>query len=388
LGEQVHLSLTGDPTEMVVMWVSAEYYENASVRYYQPGFNSNNKMLASAVQSTYTDGGWVGNIYTAVMTSLVPSTEYYYELSEGEIYSRAYQFYSAPALNTPKSKPKYVRRDLNLIADYEKFNAPIFEFQKHNTDDEVVASPVIALYGDMDTLNNSNETAISLATLASNYSINLVIHNGDISYADQDEQIWDTFFRMVQGYTSRVPFMTSPGNHETYYNFSAYYARLTNPISQSNSPSKQYYSFNYQNIHFVSWSFEEYKGLDLLPGEPQYDWLVNDLAEANNNRDLQPWIVLFGHRPLYCSTTGSNCKQAYYMRFLLEDIINQYHVDVVIQAHDHNYERSYPVYKNQTLTTSYDNPPAPVYFVVGTGGVCVFLFLSSFLHTSLASTPL
>ena len=370
--EQVHISLTADPSEVVVMWVTGNLLDTPTVIYSQSGFAVAEQLTAPAVQSTYTDGGWVGNIYTAVLTGLAPFTIYSYQVS-GEsqgypFYSRSFQFTSAPAL--PTSDILYIRRDLLNVGDVELFNKPVEDMKKILGGSRAVAgSPVITLFADMDTSDNANQTAVSLEALAKNNTINLIVHSGDISYADEDESIWDEYFRMIQPFAAFVPYMTAPGNHENYYNFTAYYSRLTMPI---NSPSKQYYSFNYQNIHFVSWSVEEYDGLDLLSGNTQYEWLINDLETANQNRDAQPWVVLFGHRPLYCSTDSTDCtEQALYFRELIEEIVNEYHVDIVVQAHKHNYERTYPVYKGEVLSTSYVDPPAPVYFVIGTGGVSI-----------------
>jgi len=40
-----------------------------------------------------------------------------------------------------------------------------------------------------------------------------------------------------------------------------------------------------------------------------YNWLYATLmqeATAAENRSVRPWIVLFGHRPMYCSNTGDD----------------------------------------------------------------------------------
>ena len=38
---------------------------------------------------------------------------------------------------------------------------------------------------------------------------------------------------------------------------------------------------------------------DYRPGSRQYVWLENDLK--NVDRTKTPWVVLGGHRPMYCS---------------------------------------------------------------------------------------
>jgi len=36
----------------------------------------------------------------------------------------------------------------------------------------------------------------------------------------------------------------------------------------------------------------------------QFNWLEADLIEANKNRANVPWIVVNGHRSMYCSCDG------------------------------------------------------------------------------------
>lgn len=58
----------------------------------------------------------------------------------------------------------------------------------------------------------------------------------------------------------------------------------------------------------------------------------------------------------------------------MEDRYYQAGVDLVIQAHVHNYERDAPIYKNETILSGFDdvhthiNPNAPIYITSGNAG--------------------
>lgn len=102
----------------------------------------------------------------------------------------------------------------------------------------------------------------------------------------------------------------------------------------------------------------------------QLEWIENDLAQSVQNRSIRPWLIVFMHRPMYCSNKDQeNCHTgATVLKVVLEDLFAKYQVDLVITAHKHNYERTLPVYQENHIASNYTNSPFPVYIVNGAGG--------------------
>ena len=355
--EQIHLSVTLDPSEMVVSWVTYLEVTNPIVTYWEQSQSGNMTiMVIPADHSTYTDGGWEGVIYNATLINLKPSKHYRYTITSNDNNNYYYDIV-----------------EHHFTTRMDDSSAPLESRSLYNNSVPFIpgiSASCIAYTGDIGTTSNSYESTAGLTTLVQNGTIQSVVVGGDLSYADGDEHTWDQYLRMIEHYADSIPVMAAPGNHENYYHFAAYNHRFFMPNEQSGSSSKQYFSFNYEKIHFVSWSVEELHGVDLRPDGKQRKWLENDLQQANLERNVRPWIVLFGHRPFYCSSDSSDCTDvASELRDLLEDLINEYHIDVVLQAHKHNYERTYPVYQSTRTADNYQDPAAPMYYVVGVGGV-------------------
>lgn len=147
-----------------------------------------------------------------------------------------------------------------------------------------------------------------------------------------------------------------------------------------------FYSFKLGPVHFIGFSTEVYYftafGLKLVV--MQYEWLEQELIEANSpeNRKKHPWIITFGHRPMYCSNeNGDDCaKYETVVRkglpgvnfFGLEELFFKYGVDVELWAHEHCYERMWPMYNytvyNGSLHAPYVNPRAPIHITSGAAG--------------------
>uniref|UniRef100_A0A672H5R3 Purple acid phosphatase n=1 Tax=Salarias fasciatus TaxID=181472 RepID=A0A672H5R3_SALFA len=224
-------------------------------------------------------------------------------------------------------------------------------------------SPRFALYGDL-----GNENPQSLARLQKEAQQGLydaILHIGDFAYDmhEDNARIGDEFMRQIQSVAAYVPYMTCPGNHEATYNFSNYRNRFSMP-GQTES---LWYSWNLGSAHIISFSTEVYFylqfGLELL--FKQYEWLKRDLEEANRpeNRAERPWIITMGHRPMYCSDDDQDDCNVF---------CNNSGVDVELWAHEHTYERLWPVYgdkvHNGSLEKPYVNPKAPVHIITGSAG--------------------
>jgi len=204
----------------------------------------------------------------------------------------------------------------------------------------------------------------------------MILHVGDIAYAgvdccDEFEVIWDIWFNQVQPLTSLVPYMTTVGNHESYFNFTSYNSRFRMPGNESGGNGNFWWSLDFGFIHFISISSEH----PYSPGTPQFAWIISDLENATANRNNIPWIIMSAHRPFYCSNDFEYSDHIPGAGLLaaLETVLRQYQVDLTLTGHVHSYERTYPVFNgtvigNITNTHLFVNPQATIHVVQGVGG--------------------
>ncbi|MDQ5868486.1 MAG: Ig-like domain-containing protein [Thermoproteota archaeon] len=139
--------------------------------------------------------------------------------------------------------------------------------------------------------------------------------------------------------------------------------------------SQQYYSFDYQDIHVVTLNSEQNYGI----GSSQYNFVKKDLESASNNPNIH-WIIVTFHQPAYTSPNScSSCKAATSIRDTYHPMFDQYGVDLVLEGHVHNYQRSYPLSYNKndpsspsvtsTDKNNYVDPKGSIFVIVGTGGI-------------------
>eukprot|EP00045_Choanoeca_perplexa_P008334 m.77085 g.77085 ORF g.77085 m.77085 type:complete len:525 (-) comp14451_c0_seq1:82-1656(-) len=342
LPEQIHLSLGADLSEMVVMWTTLLATPQPIVRFGTDPDNLNQTAAASTNTSNY--GGWRGSLYTATMTGLSDKTTYYYQVGDPTI---APDFWMKPAW----SQPAHL---------------------KFTTGGRVGPNQPcrMANIGDVGATDVSMLTYMRLVDRRMKGEVDMLLHDGDIGYADGYQPLWDAFLRKMETVGGFIPVMTAPGNHEGFFNFHTYKARFTMPFAAAQSSDPLYYSFNYANVHVVSLNSEGFMGLSpnhINTTSPIYTWLQKDLASVD--RKVTPWVIAMLHRPLYCTGKTRDCKtQAKVLQDGLEALFYDNKVDLVLQAHIHNYQVTWPVYQQKTTQKNYVNPAAPVYVVNGAGG--------------------
>lgn len=162
---------------------------------------------------------------------------------------------------------------------------------------------------------------------------------GDLSYADTQQPLWDSFGRLVEPYASKRPWMVTQGNHEIEifpiiypHGFKAYNSRWLMPYQESSSTSNLYYSFNVAGCHVVM--LGSYTDFDA--DSYQYTWLQADLAKVD--RVKTPWIFALIHAPWY-NSNAAHKGEGESMRRSMEEVLYKARVDAVFSGHVHAYER-------------------------------------------------
>lgn len=371
--QEVHLALTDSQTEMKVMWATMESLGDPFVEYtaVDNEWTDELTMTATANQFTYTvPMNWyptfAGWLYEADMIHLVPGKNRY-----------KYRVGGYDSVN------QTIRRS----QDFSFVTAPVNNPHQKNT---------FAMLGDQGTFMVLGFTvSAKLIQLQDELGIDVVHYAGDLSYAgmstdltpfngvdidDEFGHIWDLWAIQNEPIAATRPFMTTPGNHESFYNYTQFTNRYKMPYEKSKGNGNYWFSYDYGNVHIISISTEE--SFDV--GSPQMLWVEQDMIAAVANRENVPWIVLSLHRPMYCSQKDQDNDAS--RRVNLEPLVLKYDIDLVIAGHIHAYERIHPV-SNMEVTSYPKHRPngagglvdvyhsegkGPVYVVQGNTGAMQF----------------
>jgi acid phosphatase type 7 len=157
----------------------------------------------------------------------------------------------------------------------------------------------------------------------------LVLHTGDVAYeSGRLSQIERTFFGVYGALSRSFAITPVSGNHD-YATEGAKPFRDVFMLPENGGPggNERWFSFDWGQVHFV--------GLDTeRMGSEQAAWLAEDLA-----RSTKPWKIAYAHRPPFSS--GHHGSSAAF-RAYFHPILAKYGVQLVLNGHEHNYERIKP----------------------------------------------
>jgi hypothetical protein len=214
----------------------------------------------------------------------------------------------------------------------------------------------IAAVGDWGCKTSTTSTVNNIVSKNTEITIGL----GD--YADMPPA--DCWFQIITPIEDQM--YIAIGNHD------AITTTLLNQYMNHFNMQEQYFSFNYQNVHFLVLSLEDRYGIR----SPQYNFAQEDLQSAASDPGID-WIIVAYHRNVFSSQT---LTKGLYTAFnqIYHPMFQHYDVDLVLQGHLHSYERSHPLKFNSTdpftpiIDTSsindYNDPDGQIFATVGTGG--------------------
>ncbi|HEY9824761.1 MAG TPA: metallophosphoesterase, partial [Stenomitos sp.] len=205
--------------------------------------------------------------------------------------------------------------------------------------------PVFVGAGDIATCTNENDTATAKLI---NSIPGTVFTTGDNAYPRGTTEEFQKCYEPTWGaFKSRT--YPTPGNHDYYSPEAApYYAYFGD---RAGSANQGYYSYTLGKWHIVALN----SNIDAQAGSPQQQWLKADLAANRAACTLAYW-----HHPVFSSGVHGNDPK---MKDIWQTLYDA-GVDVVVNGHEHNYERFAP----QTPSGKADPKRGIRQFVVGTGG--------------------
>jgi len=372
--EQIKVSVTARPGELVLNWLT---WTNATAANAQIGTKSGNYgAVLTGQANAFVDPNTlhiVRYLHNVLLTGLAPSTTYFYRVGDA-----ASGVWSA-------------------------------EMHVRTQDDGSRPSELlpVAMYGDLGLFNS-----VSMGRLSDEVAkgtVQAVIQVGDFSYNMDELQGMngDFFLNDLQNVTALVPFMGCAGNHEQAFNFS----HLANKFNNWNyvhdpkgkSDQNWWYSFDLMSggvlTHYISLDTELYfwdylTGADAVSEQrknnfrsmiaAQWHWLVADLKRAAESGKYA-WIIAYGHRPLYCSNVDDIPDCTVDAETLRKGPGGMYGfeaafasvpgaLDIYFAAHEHSYERTYPVFQgvidwgSVKTENLYVDPKVPTYIIAGSAG--------------------
>eukprot|EP00929_Paragymnodinium_shiwhaense_P053867 TRINITY_DN27008_c0_g1_i2.p1 TRINITY_DN27008_c0_g1~~TRINITY_DN27008_c0_g1_i2.p1 ORF type:complete len:655 (-),score=91.28 TRINITY_DN27008_c0_g1_i2:3-1943(-) len=302
--------------------------------------------------------------HMATMDKLAPNTKYYYKVGDGTTWSKTFSFMHR------RSGAPYRHVLFGDLGAKHAYSLCKECSQDPNCDASVCKTKSAGL--------------VSEATKA-----DIFVHLGDMAYDMDERDNQFAFMRNIEQLSSVVPYMVTQGNHEAFNSacFDSYLWQFRHMPStglpatvqsfQGPTTNSLWYSWDFQLVHYAVISTEPWFANwtnsvadKTLTVALMLDWLDKDLQAVNSaaGRSKTPWLIVIAHRSIYCSCDSDCDEESAAIRKDVEPLLQKHGVDLFINGHQHNFERSYPMHQGQAVASSYKNPQASIYVVTGSAG--------------------
>jgi len=209
-----------------------------------------------------------------------------------------------------------------------------------------------------------------------------IIHTGDLINRSNNDQEWGEWHYGGGFINGMVPSMPSPGNHEYVRDEKRklildphWGVQYTLPGNGPKGLEESVYYIDYQNVRVISLDSQMII-LDEASAKAEYEWLEKVLKE-----NTKLWTVITFHHPIF-STAKSRDNKDFRERF--KPLFDKYHIDLVLQGHDHTYSRG----QNLPRGLSGREVSGPVYLVSVAGPKMYKVDGAKWMNVSLENTQL
>jgi 3',5'-cyclic AMP phosphodiesterase CpdA len=290
-----------------------------------PAFESAAAVVKGTAATDDLDGGRTAGHYAVNFEKLDPGTKYCYRVGDGQIWSEWNVFRTADA------KPAAFR---------------------------------FLYFGDEQNSIKSLWSRTIRSAYAAAPDARFLVHAGDLVAEGYDDRLWGEWSDAIGFISSTVSSIPVPGNHDLHRapgKPDSKLALAASPLWRrhfflppngpdiAEMPSQSYF-VDYQGVRMIALDVNVFANEDFDPAaksrvqKKELAWLEQTLRN-NPNR----WTIVVQHQPIYAVAKGREYAE---MRAVLAPLYEKYHVDLVLQGHDHAYARTHKLVRDRVVDPS------------------------------------